>query len=148
VVKKFAEGTEVPAERSRGEIERILMRFGADQFMYGWRGDAAVIAFRAHARHIRFLLPMPTAQELRGSRRADAKDRETRRRWRALALCIKAKLEAVATGIETFEDAFLAQMVLPNGQTMAEYAHPLVAKAYETGAMPNLLPYLQGGTPQ
>ena len=82
---KFAEGTEVPAGRSKAEIERILTRFGADQFGYGWRGDSAMVVFRAQGRHIRFVLPMPTKEDLRGSRSADAQEREERRRWRALS---------------------------------------------------------------
>lgn len=144
---KFAQGTDVPADRSKAEIERTLTRFGADQFMYGWKDDAAVIVFRAQGRHIRFILPMPKPADLKGSRSVDAKDREIRRRWRALTLCIKAKLESVATEIETFEESFMAHVVMPNGQTMAEHAQPLIAKAYETGRMPALLPFL-GAAPE
>lgn len=138
---KFAEGTEVPIERSKAEIERTLTRFGADQFGYGWKGDSAVIVFRAHSRHIRFVLPLPTEAELKGMRSSDAKDRETRRRWRALNLCIKAKLESVATGIETFEESFMAHVVLPDGRTMAEAALPQIGQAYADGKMPPLLGY-------
>ena len=151
---KFAEGTDVPVERSRNEIENVLARFGADQFMYGWRGEAAVIAFRAQGRHIRFLLPMPQATDEamtktgRGQMRTGetlrrAVDQEKRRRWRALCLCIKAKLESVATGIETFEDSFMAHVVLPTGETMSDHVRPLIAQAYESGKMQPLLPHLQ-----
>jgi hypothetical protein len=138
-VGKFAEKTEVPAERSKAEIERTLTRFGADQFGYGWKGDAAVIVFRAQGRHIRFVLPMPTPADLKGSRREDAKDREIRRRWRCLNLCIKAKLESIATGIETFEESFMAHVVLPDGRTMGEAALPQIEQAYSDGKMPPLL---------
>ena len=143
---KFAHGTEVPAERSKAEIERILTRFGADQFGYGWIDEAAVVFFRAQNRHIRFKLPMPTLEKMTSSRsrtaKVDAREREIRRRWRALCLCIKAKLTGIETGIETFEESFMAHMVMPNGQTMAEHAKPLIAKAYEDGKMPALLPHL------
>lgn len=151
---KFAEGTDVPVDRSRSEIEALLTRFGADQFMYGWKGEAAAVAFRANGRHIRFLLPMPQATNRdithtpTGKRRSaseaqKAMDSEKRRRWRALCLCIKAKLESVATGIESFEESFMAHVILPNGQTLAEHATPLIAHAYESGEMPALLPYLK-----
>lgn len=136
---KFAEGTEVPAERSKSEIEKILTRFGADQFGYGWKENAAVVVFRAQGRHIRFVLPMPTAADLRDARHTDAKEREVRRRWRALTLCIKAKLEAVATNIETFEESFMAHVVLPDGRTMGEAALPQIGQAYKDGKMPPLL---------
>lgn len=136
--RKYAEGTVVPADRSRNDIERMLTKFGADQFGYGWHGENAVIVFRAHGRHIRFVLPMP--HEMKDGPK---KEQEIRRRWRALALCIKAKLESAHTGIETFEDSFMAQTVMPNGQTMTEHVLPLLAQAYQSGKMPPLLPFLQ-----
>jgi hypothetical protein len=151
---KFAEGTEVPVEKSRAEIEKILIRYGADQFMSGWREGAAMIAFRAKGRHLKFFLPLAavTDEEFRRDGRGSVRgpqqrqaawEQSCRERWRALCLCIKAKLEAVETGISTFESEFMANIVLPNGQTMGEHAAPLIAKAYETGDMPLLLPHLQ-----
>lgn len=47
-----------------------------------------------------------------------------RQRWRALALVIKAKLEAVGTGIVTFEEEFLAHIVLPSGRTVTQDVTP------------------------
>jgi hypothetical protein len=55
-------------------------------------------------------------------------------------LVIKAKLEAVASGITTFEDEFLAHIVMPDGQTVATHIKPRIAQAYETGSMQALLP--------
>ncbi len=152
-MSRYAQDTEVTSEKSRMEIERTLTRYGADQFMYGWKDTAAVIAFRAKGRNIRFMLPMPSKNDRkffkdgRGAirspeRQVAAWEQDTRQRWRALALCIKAKLEAVASGITQFDDEFMAQIVLPNGQTMSEHAQPLIARAYETGEMPPLLPHL------
>lgn len=152
-MSRYAKDTEVSSEKSRMEIERTLTRYGADQFMYGWKDTAAVIAFRAKGRNIRFMLPMPAKDDRRYTkdgrgairspeRRLAAWEQDTRQRWRALALCIKAKLEAVASGITQFDDEFMAQIVLPNGQTMSEHAQPLIARAYESGEMPPLLPHL------
>lgn len=154
---RYAESTEVSVEKSRAEIERILTRYGADQFMTGWRDTKAMLAFRAQGRYIRFVLPLPdrgarefthikpgcrperqcTPEEL-----AKRYEQACRQRWRALALAIKAKLEAVEAGISEFESEFLANIVLPNGETLAEHARPLIARAYETGNMPPLLPHL------
>jgi hypothetical protein len=156
---KFAEGTEVTVERSRAEIEGILARYGADQFMYGWQEKGAVLAFRASERFVRFTLPLPdrnskefthgrTARSgsasilLPPSEQAARFEQGCRRSWRALALCIKAKLESVASGISHFEDEFMANIVLPNGQTMSEHARPLIKEAYQSGTMPALLPHL------
>lgn len=139
-MSKYAQGTKVPADQSRSEIEKTLTRFGADQFGYGNKSDAAVIVFRAQNRHVRFMLPLPTAKDKQFPS-IESRDKEIRRRWRSLAMCIKAKLESVATGIETFEESFMAHVVLPNGMTLAEHAKPLIDQAYADGKMPPLLSF-------
>lgn len=148
-MSRYAEGTSVSSEKSRMEIEATLLRYGAEAFMYGWEGQRARISFRAHDRYIRFDLPLPdpNAREFthhsRGLRTSDARaasyEQAVRQRWRALALVIKAKLEAVAAGISVFEDEFLAHTLLPNGQTVGEWSKPQIAIAYESGEMPKLL---------
>lgn len=147
----FAENTSVPVERSRAEIESLLSKYGADQFMSGWDKSMAVINFRCHDRYVRFLLPLPERDEFvnppvrTGRKRTQAQiddnwQQEMRRRWRAMALVIKAKLEAVATGITSFEEEFLAHIVLPDGGTVGKFMMPQVETAYATGKMPGLLP--------
>lgn len=143
---RYAADTKVPAKRSRDEIERTLERYGADQFAYGWAetGDT-VIGFRAHGRMIRFEMPMPDVADYRdtagGIRRSEgaieqAVAKAERQRWRALVLVIKAKLEAVESGIVSFEDEFLAHIVLPDGSRMSEWAQPQLERVYASGAMP------------
>ena len=58
----------------------------------------------------------------------------------ALALVIKAKLEAVAAQISTVEEEFLAHICLPDGSTVGDWAAPQLAIAYERGSMPALMP--------
>lgn len=144
----FAENTTVSPDRSRAEIEKTLERYGADAFSYGWEGSRAVLAFRAEGRMIRFDLAMPHLNEFRttdrGRARASAqaekaKDQAVRQRWRALALVVKAKLEAVESGITTFEEEFMAHILLPGGETVAQFMSPQIEHAYETGKMPKLL---------
>lgn len=145
----YAEGTSVSPERSRAEIERILARYGADAFSYGWEGERAIVAFRAHGRMIRFNIQLPDREQFRrtpsGRRtRSDSQvhvewEKAQRQRWRALALVVKAKLEAVESGITTFEEEFLAHILLPNGTTVGETVRPDIELAYETGKMPKLL---------
>ena len=151
-MSRYAASTEVSSSRSRDEIERTLERYGADQFLYGWQDDAAVVGFRMHARHIKFILPLPAKNERRfthhskGARTAEAALKEweqaTRQRWRALALVIKAKLEAVESGIAVFEDEFMANIVLSSGETVGAWMRPQIAEAYRIGAAPALLPML------
>jgi hypothetical protein len=156
----YAEKTSVSSERSRAEIETTLLRYGADQFMYGWDEGRAVIQFRANERYVRFVLPMPDKDDPEftrtpsGRRTRDrdsalkAWEQEGRRRWRALALAVKAKLEVVASGIATFEDEFMANIVLPGGETVGEWLAPQIDQAYKQGVMPQGLLALPaaGGT--
>ncbi len=53
---------------------------------------------------------------------------------------MKSKLEAVDSGIVTFEEEFLAHIVLPDGTRTGAWAVPQIERAYETGEMPALLP--------
>lgn len=148
---RYAAGTEVSSDRSRSEIERTLRRYGATAFAYGWQGERAVIQFEANGRRIRFELPMPdrddpeftmtpTGRERSESAAEQAWEQAGRQRWRALALAVKAKLEAVESGIATFESEFLAYTVLPDNQTVGEHLLPQLEAVYSTGEMPALLP--------
>lgn len=154
MVTRFAEKTSVPVSKSKSEIEVILERYGAEQFMSGWNSESAVIGFTIRIdenqiRQIRFNLPMPGKLERRfthhskGMRTVDAALKEweqaCRQRWRALALVIKAKLEAVECGISTIEDEFLAQIVMPDNRAVSQHVKEPIALAYRGGAG-NLLP--------
>lgn len=154
---RYAAKTEVPADKSRAEIERTLQRYGADQFMYGWDGQIALVGFRLAGRMIRLRVALPQPSEFtldgRGARRSPtsrqaAYEQAVRQRWRALALIIKAKLEAVAAGITTVEAEFLAATLLPDGRTAGEWLEPQIAHAYQTGAMPHALPGLSTPPPR
>jgi len=150
-VSRYAASTSVSSDVSRAEIEKTLTRYGADQFMYGWDAEMAIIRFRMEQRYVEFRLPLPdrNAHEIthtpgRGLPRSpDAREKEyeqhVKQRWRALALVVKAKLEAVASGITEFDDEFLAHLILPNGQTVGAAIRPGIEHAYETGKMPAAL---------
>lgn len=146
----YAAHTDVPVERSRAELERTLNRYGATAFGYMTEPGRAVIMFESHDRRIRFDLPLPRPDDRqythhsRGAKTpaaaAAAWEQACRQRWRALNLAVKAKLEAVESGIAEFEDEFLAYLVLPNGQTVGDFTRPQIAKAYENHTMPALMP--------
>lgn len=152
-MSRYAEGTSVSPERSQAEIGEMLRRYGAQGFAYGWEEQRAAVSFRAHGRMVRFLLDLPnpddgeflttpTGRRRDGAGARSAYEAEIRRRWRALALAIKAKLEAVATGIATFEDEFLAYTVLPDNTTVSEHVHREIEAAWTAGGRP---PRLLGG---
>ena len=147
-MSKYAKDTKVPVDRSMSEIRRTLARYEAAAFALIEKSNQAGVAFEMCNRRVRFVIPMPDMQDYRrntaGVAMGDVKsqqayDKEVRRRWRALLLVIKAKLEAVESGVESFEEAFMAQLVLPDGQTMTEWAKPQIEQAYLSGKMPPLL---------
>lgn len=131
----FAAKTKVPVDQTRSEIERTLKRYGATHFAYFMEAGRAIIVFVAHERRVRFDLPLPDEAK-------DASGQVGRQRWRALLLCIKAKLESVESKIETFEEAFLAHVVLPDGITVGAHIGPAIETAYKSGQIPPLLPPL------
>lgn len=145
----YAANTTVSTEASRMEIERTLRRYKAESFAYGTEGRKASVMFRLAGRVVRFILELPDPKEKRfthhsrGLRTPDSAEKEweqaCRQKWRALALVIKAKLEAVSAGITTVEDEFLAHTVLPDGRSFGDWAKPEIERAYQIGHMPQSL---------
>lgn len=145
---RYAAKTTVAINKSKDEIEKILMRYGADQFLYGRDGATAMIGFRYQRKAIKLELHLPDPKDfettptgLERTLEAGRKEWELacRQQWRALALIIKAKLEGIESGITTFEKEFLAFICLPDGQTVADVAIPKINKAIEQQKMPQFL---------
>lgn len=138
----FATTTSVPVERTRAEIEKVVRAHGASAFASGWSGAKATIEFIAKGRRVRFVLQLPMLTDTKFThistwrKRSTAQatklwDQAMRTQWRCLLLVIKGKLEATESGIETFEDAFMAHIVLPDGKTVSESLTPMIDKAYK-----------------
>ena len=144
--RRYADRTSVPVDRSRAEVERLLIKNGASQFVFGSANGQALLAFEMPSvdsdgervsRRLRFLVPMPVPGRSMTEQRAKA---ETRRRWRALLLVLKAKLEAVASSIVTFDQEFLAHIVVDGSATVGDRFVPTLTKAIKAGGdMPPLL---------
>lgn len=58
---RFASSTDVSVEKSRAEIEGLIVRYGATHTAFMSAPGRAVICFEAKARRIMFELPLPTA---------------------------------------------------------------------------------------
>lgn len=155
----YAANTTVSVDKSRAEIESTLRRYGATMFFSGWDDDKleTFIAFKMNDRHVKLVLPLPSREEKRFKQKPvpnsswrvrdltpaqslEVYEQELRTRFRALLLCVKAKLESVEAKIETFEQAFLAHVVLPDNTLVGDRVRALVDEAYRTGSMGNLLP--------
>lgn len=150
----YAKDTSVSTDQSRAEIERTLKRYGAQSFLYGWDQDKAVLGFEIKQRRYRIFVPLPDKKEFRytevrrtlRSQQAieEAWEQACRQRWRAMALYIKATLEAAEAGITSLEVAMQPHLVLPNGRTVGEWLGPQIEQIYQTG-LPPMLPEGKNG---
>ncbi len=156
-MSRYANNTSVAPEKSRAEIERTLARYGATDFAYMSNVGGAKIAFAVpgpttRVYKIRFDIELPrkderefTHTESRSKPRSPeaayiAWEQACKQRWRALALVVKAKLEAVECGITTFEQEFMAHMILPGGRTVFDEVMPRIEQSYDSG---NNVPLLE-----
>lgn len=127
----YARGTEVSAVRSLEQIKRLLLGAGAKEIQTAERSTAAAIQFELADRRVRFVLPLPSITDFNtvktgpsrrrqrsSSEAARAWEQAQRSKWRALLACIKAKLVSASSGIETVEEAFLANIVTSDGTTV------------------------------
>lgn len=133
-MRHYAARTQVPIERSRSEIEGLFKKYGADDFAYSQQAGNFILVFKLHDRVVRFTLERATSS---GTRRGDEiAAQENRSRWRALVLILKAKLEAVHSGILTMDEEFLPYTQMADGRTVAEWAVTELRPALEAGNMP------------
>lgn len=123
----YAATTKVPVSQTKAEIERLVNKNGAENFGIMNKGFVTIIAFTINGINIMFKFEQAaTAQEERSV-------------WRAVMMTIKMKFESIEREIETFEEAFLAQVVAPDGRTYGEHVIPAIAVDYSERRIP-LLP--------
>ena len=123
-VVNFARNTIVTEGETRAEIKRLL-----DVHEVVWSAVGANISHdgvvkcraceRLGSREVRILVHMPES------------GRERNRLWRVVLLLLKAKLEAVSSGVSTFDAEFLAFIALPGGQTAGQFMAPKIKQAYQ-----------------
>jgi len=135
----YAAKTTVTVERTKTQIEALLREFKADAVMMATNDARAMVVFTMTERNVKFILPLPQRDEYTGQWKREQFEQATRTRWRALYLALRAKLEMAATGITTFEDEFLAHIVMPNGETVGEMTRSRIAQAYQSGEVRPLL---------
>lgn len=160
----YAADTSVSVAKSRGEIEDMVQRAGGQRFASMYEPSRAVVMFELGERRIMFELPLPDreafanttkwvgnnqfskgeSKPVRNTPEQQQKlwEQACRSKWRALGLTIKAKLISVEAGVETFEDAFLAQIVVPTAdgaRRFGEVATKAIQQAYTGGTLPPLL---------
>jgi hypothetical protein len=151
--RRFAESTDVPVWKTRAELEELLSRHGATSTAIFTSPERAMIAFEMNGRRVLMKISLPDLQSKDFTRHKrtgallpaeSARARHEagcRQKWRALHLAVKAKLVSVAEGVESFEEAFMAHVIMSDGQTVSDLVRPRIASAYAENTMVPLLPY-------
>lgn len=130
----YAAYTKVPLDRTLGEIIALLKKAGANRIAQVEDHDQIAVQCFVQDRLLRFAVTVPEGQQA------------ARQRGRALLLVIKAKLESVESQVETFDEAFLANIVTPGGATVADWLIPQIEQGYLDGKMPKQLLLTDSGT--
>ena len=128
---RYAQYTTVLPEKSRMQIERTIRDYGGINYISGASDETSeyMFQFNYQARTIRFKLVLPE----------DAQ--EERSLWRCLLILVKGKLEAIENGIETVDEAFMPQIVLPDQTTVADHVIPMINESYANKKVQVLLPF-------
>lgn len=161
--RRYAEGTEVSVDKTHADIRKLLNaqrdpegRKIVTGIAIGGTDQVGTLMFEMNRTLIRFTLPLPSEAEftkrgavtLTPAMRRQAIEQRHRERWRALYLALKSKLVAIEAGIQTFEEEFLANVVIktPEGgfTTLGEAMTPQLEDARQRGDAPRLLPYFGG----
>lgn len=134
-------GSDVPIERTRGKIEKLLRTWGCRRI--AWLEDTELGLFE-----IQFSLLAEDGDPLQARFRIDLtpddgltirqQERRDRGRFRTLFLWLEGALRAVEAGIVPQEAIFLAWLAGPDGTTVWEAVQPHLRKL-ATGSARGLL---------
>ena len=123
---KYAKRSDVPVKRSRAELEALVEKYGATSYVSGWNDKReAFVMFELAGRTLRFTMrPLEEIVKDAGAETQKQKEQVERTAWRGLVLLVKAKLEAVESGLRVFEQEFLSDIVTDGGRTVYEQVLP------------------------
>ena len=152
----FMETTEIPVQKTAGDILGLLVRAGATQVSLDYEGGKIAgmrFTYPVDGYPVPFRLPVrtePIFKIINGRRSPDtwnkfgrkamaAKDREQAERvaWRQLLRWIEAQIAMIETGMVKTDEVFLPYVATATGQTLYEHF-------IETGAAARLLPAPEG----
>lgn len=156
--RRYASETSVSVSKSRGEIEKLLRVWGANQMQWSddFEGGHAMLRFiwehDGTSYTARFTIDVPTKEEIEkesvhatsGKFLQTKYDKAMERRGmvehRELALLLKAIFVAVDCGLITAEQVFLPFLEDGSGRTVSECVLPELPKILKRGGTKNLLP--------
>jgi uncharacterized protein YicC (UPF0701 family) len=144
--------TDVPLEKSIAEVVAMLKKAGAARIGQVEEPESFTIQFFMTERMIRFRVPLPELDTIpkldgRGAHmsaesRLKRLKQAHRQKGRALMIVVKAKLESIESQVETFEEAFLANVVMADGATLYERLQEPIRIEYASG---KVAPLMLGG---
>ena len=162
----YANATQVSVERSKLELEKLLVKHGAKQYGTAHNDETgrALVHFKMADRLMRLEVPVPPLTDWPDPAKEDYQQKKKcpsgwsrwgsgrreawvraqweqvcRTRWRCMLLIVRAKLEHIALGLSDVEHEFLADIAMPNGRSIAELLKPAIEQAYLDGKMPRQL---------
>ncbi len=107
--RPYAKGTQIPVQESRDKIAHLIERFAVRNLATGIMDAQDFVMFDYDGQTYRFIVEH------------DDNDAEYRRRWRCLVLHIRSSLVIINEGVRDFSTVFMADRILPNGQSWGEY---------------------------
>lgn len=115
--------TSVSIEKSKQDIDKLLRKFGCCGIQWTWIDGNEILRFihefefKGVKKGITFEINIPEIGRHRGRGYDKYFERNDRQAYRIVLHIIKAKLTAVETGVETFENEFLSKILyqLPDG---------------------------------
>lgn len=120
---RYAEGTSVDVEKSRAEMVGTLGRYSVRKFGWEFADDGDILYFEIDGKAYRMKVSRPTSKDVRVGPRQDLEsvlEAEWRRRWRAVGMLLKMKLEFAESGDSTIEKELMPYLLLRDGQTLSE----------------------------
>lgn len=126
------DGTELPyatttvsIEKSKEDINKLLRKFGCRGIQWTWIDNNEILRFmhefdfKGVAKGIMFEINIPEMGRRKGQGYNKKLVGNEHQAYRIVLHIIKAKLTAVETGVETFENEFLSNILyqLPGGRT-------------------------------
>ena len=145
----YAATTNIAVEKTVAALVAMIRKAGGAQIAQLDDHERFVLAFTMEERQVRFTVAFDPPSHERfakkrvnqhssspatNNQRIEASEQHRRQRMRALLLVVKAKFESVESEVETFEEAFLANVVTADGATLYERIREPLALEYKTGA--------------
>ncbi len=110
MTRPYAKGTTVSVSKSREAIARLIERFGVGNLATGVMAGRDFVMFDHDGQTYRFMIEPEDDED------------EKMRKWRCLVLYVRAALVVVDEGVRDLDSVFLADRILPNGQSWGDYA--------------------------